>query len=127
MKAGVLLHPGLLQILASAGHTDEFLICDAGYPIPAGTPTIDLSYRPGHAPFLDIVSVVAATIHVERAFVASEADDELKIAIDTALGFPPDAMAHASLKERARGCRAVVRTGEYTRFANVILSVGVAF
>ena len=76
MKAGVLLHPGLLQVLASAGHTDEFLICDAGFP---------------------------------------------------ALGFPADDVAHVSLKRRAHGSRAIVRTGEYTPYANVILSMGVAF
>lgn len=127
MKAGILIHPGMLQLLASLGHTDELLVCDAGYPVPPQVPIVDLAYRPGHSPFLDVVSVVLATVQVERAVVATEADAELRIAIDGVLGFPSDEMAHASFKERARGCRGVVRTGEYTRYANVILTVGVAF
>ena len=127
MRAGILIHPGLLHLLASMGHTDELLICDAGYPIPAGAPIVDLAYRPGHAPFLDVLGVVQATVHVERAVVASEADEELRIAIDGALALAADNITHASFKERARGCRGVVRTGEYTRYANVILTVGVAF
>lgn len=127
MKAVALIHPGVLGMLASAGHTDELLICDAGYPVPVGVPTVELAYRPGQAPFLDVLSAVIATIHVERAVIAAEVADDLGSAIDNLLGSPADRVPHQALKERARTCRGVIRTGEYTRYANVILTVGVAF
>lgn len=127
MKSGVLIHPGLLEVLASLGHTSDLLICDAGYPVPPGIRTIDLAYRPGHAPFLDVLSVVVATIHVDRAAIATEAGHDLAKAIDAVIGFDADRIPHASLKDLARSCRGVVRTGEYTRYANVILTAGVAF
>ena len=114
-------------MLASAGHTDAFLICDAGYPVPSGPPRVDLAYRAGQAPFLDVLAAVAATIHVERAVIAVEASDELGFAIDEILGAPAERIAHQDLKARAQMCRGVIRTGEYTRYANVILTVGVAF
>jgi D-ribose pyranase len=127
VKSNALIHPGLLEMLASAGHRDELLICDAGYPVPPELPTIDLAYRPGQAPFLDVLAVVVATIHIERASIAVEADDDLARAIDGVLGVVADRIEHPSLKLRARGCRGVIRTGEYTRYANVVLTVGVAF
>jgi len=114
-------------MLASSGHTDELLVCDAGYPVPAGVPTVQLAYRPGHAPFLDVLAVIVGTIHIERASIASEADTDLGIAIDDVLGLTADRIEHSSLKRRARSCRGAIRTGEYTRYANVILTVGVAF
>ena len=115
-------------MLASAGHTDELLICDAGYPVPVGVPTVELAYRPGQAPFLDVLSAVVATIHVERAVIAAEDVDDLGSAIDHLLVWSPaDRVPHQALKERARTCRGVIRTCEYTRYANVILTVGVAF
>jgi D-ribose pyranase len=127
VKAGVLIHPGLLEMLASLGHTDEILICDAGFPIPPQVRTIDFAYRPGHAPFLDLVTVVAATIHVQGTVVASEARGEVVAAIDEILGFPAEQIPHEAFKQRTRQCRGVVRTGEYTPYANVIMTVGVAF
>lgn len=36
-------------------------------------------------------------------------------------------LPHIELKERARACKAVIRTGEYTPYANVIIVAGVAF
>ena len=127
MNAGVLIHPGLLHMLASAGHTDELLICDAGYPLPPDILRIDLGYRAGQAPFLDVLAAVAATIPIERASIAAEADSALGTAIAEVIGFEADRIAHASLKRRAMDCRGVVRTGEYTRYANIVLTVGAPF
>lgn len=127
MKASVVIHPRLLEMLASLGHTDRILICDAGFPVPPQLPTVDLAYRPGHAPFLDVLSAVVATVHVEHSVVASEIAPDLAAAIDGVVGLDAERIPHASLKEQAGLCRGVVRTGEYTPFANVILSAGVPF
>lgn len=127
MRSAVLIHPGLLQLLASLGHTDEILLCDAGFPVPAHVPRIDLGYRPGGAPFLDVLATVVASLHVEDAAIALEASDELGRAIDQIVTLPAHRIPHASLKARSQRCRAAIRTGEYTPFANVVLTVGVAF
>ena len=127
MRSGVLIHPGLLQMLASLGHTDEVLLCDAGFPIPAHVPRIDLAYRPGGPPFLDVLATVVASLHIEDATIAAEATDELGRAIDQIVMLPSRRIPHASLKARSLGCRGAIRTGEYTAFANVLLTVGVAF
>lgn len=127
MKAGGVIHPALLSLLATLGHTDELLICDAGYPIPAHIPRIDLAYRPGHPPFLDVLGAIAQELELEGALIAEEASIELGAEIDRALAARAERIPHTALKERAQRCRGAVRTGEYTRYANVILIAGVAF
>jgi D-ribose pyranase len=44
-----------------------------------------------------------------------------------ALGAPVDTVGHEEFKQRCRDSRAVVRTGEATPYANVILKAGVPF
>jgi D-ribose pyranase len=100
MKSGILIQPGLPEMHASLGHTSDLLICDAGYPVPPGIRTIDLAYRPGDAAYLGVLSVVVATMHVDRAAIAGEAGHDLATAIDA------DRIPHASLKELARSCEA---------------------
>lgn len=127
MRSSVLIHPGLLQLLASLGHTDEVLVCDAGFPIPAHVPRIDLAYRPGGAPFLDVLATVVASVHIEESAIASEASAELGQSIDQIVTPPARRIPHASLKTRSQDCRGAIRTGEYTPYANVLLTIGVAF
>ncbi len=43
------------------------------------------------------------------------------------LGVPVEAVGHEEFKQRCRDARAVVRTGETTPYANVILRAGVPF
>jgi len=76
---------------------------------------------------LNGTSVDGRTIQVERAVIAVEAGERLSTAIDRVLEAPADRVPHVSLKDQAKGCRGAVRTGEYTRYANVILTTGVAF
>jgi D-ribose pyranase len=128
MKRTGLLHPELLAVVGELGHLDELLICDAGYPIPTDMARIDLAYRPGQPPFLDVVRAVAAELVLEGAVVDAEATDALVAEVAAATGVAqPNRIPHAELQVRARGARAAVRTGEFTPYANVLLVCGVAF
>ena len=127
MKKAGLIHPDLLAAIAELGHLDELLVCDAGYPIPADVPRIDLAYRPGMPPFLDVLAALAAELAVGGAVIASEASVELGRAIEETVGVTPERIPHAEVKRRATGARVAVRTGEYTPYANVLLIMGVAF
>ena len=43
MKKRGVLHAQLAGYLAALGHKDEFMIGDAGMPIPKGVPIVDLA------------------------------------------------------------------------------------
>jgi len=127
MKKQGIIHPQLLAVLASLGHNDEILLCDAGYPIPAEVPRIDLGYRRGQPPFFDVLETIVAELFVEYGVIAAETAPELSDRIEGVLRADVRRLPHIELKQRARACKAVIRTGEYTPYANVIIVTGVAF
>jgi len=127
MKKDGLLHPELLAAIAELGHRDEFVVCDAGMSIPNQARRIDLAYRAGAPPFLDVLGAIAADVVIERAIVAVETAPDLVAAIERLLGCPVERISHDELKQRSRTSRFSVRTGEFTPYANVLLIAGVAF
>lgn len=131
MKKTALLHAALSQTIASLGHGDLLVIADAGLPVPPGTPCIDLAVTRG-VPSLEVVlQTVLAEMCVERGVVATElaqrsAPTARRVA--ALLGsMPVDEMPHADFKVLTGRARAIVRTGEFTPYANVALIAGVVF
>jgi D-ribose pyranase len=131
MKKGVLLNQPLSAVIAGLGHMDELVIADAGLPIPRKTRRIDLALTQNVPGFLETVRVVMAEMVVETAVIAEEvrtASPELYAALRDLLGdLPIEEVSHVIFKEMTRTARAVVRTGECTPYANIILRAGVAF
>lgn len=131
MKKTPLLNIALSELIAGLGHGDMLVIGDAGLPVPPGTPRIDLALTRDVPRFLDTLAVVLTEMQVQSAIVATETaqvSPELGREIDALLaGTPIDAVTHEALKELTRSARAVVRTGEFTPYANVILVAGVVF
>lgn len=131
MKKTPLLNIALSEVIASLGHGDLLVIGDAGLPIPPETLRIDLALTANIPSFIDTVRTVLTEMQVEKVLVACETGQispqvltELKQLLpDT----PFEEISHAELKERCAQARAVVRTGEFTPYANVILVAGVVF
>ena len=129
-KIGVLNQP-ISSVIAGLGHTDMLVIADAGLPIPPETRRIDLALTEGIPGFLDTLRVVLGEMKVERAIVA---DEMLEVSPDVygkikeLLGdVPIETTTHLMFKEQTRSARAIIRTGEFTPYANVILVAGVVF
>jgi D-ribose pyranase len=129
VRSGTLWHPRLLEVIARLGHTETIVLADAGFPVPVGVETVDLLWSRGEPQLLPILAAVLAELEVERATIAAEAGDPALLAgVAHALaGRRVDCVPHERLKELSRGARAVVRTGECTPFANVMLHAGVVF
>lgn len=131
MKKTPLLNIALSEVIASLGHGDMLVIGDAGLPIPPETLRIDLALTKNIPSFTDTVRTVLEEMRVEKVLVARETAQvspqvlaELKRLLpDT----PFEEISHAELKEHCARARAVVRTGEFTPYANVILVAGVVF
>lgn len=129
-KIGIINGP-ISAVIASLGHTDTVVIADAGLPIPSGPERIDLALSAGLPAFLDTLRVVLTEMQVERAIVASEMPEvspTVYQAIKVLLGqIPIDTLPHESFKQQTHSARAVIRTGEFTPYANIILVAGVVF
>lgn len=126
LKTDILNAP-LLSALATLGHTDTVVIADCGLPIPAGPSIVDLVLVRGTPSFEDILEVLARNLVIESSTLASEAAGTGAERICQNHGLVADFLTHEQLKEALPRAKVVVRTGETTPYANVILHCGVDF
>lgn len=131
MKKGALLNQPISAVIAGMGHMDELVIADAGLPIPAGPQRIDLALTQGIPAFLATLDVVLSEMQVETAVIATEMttiSPDLYAATQERLGsISIQTIDHEAFKARTKSAKAVIRTGEFTPYANIILSAGVVF
>lgn len=132
MRRHGLLHAELNRVIAAMGHTDTIVIADVGLPVPAGVACIDLALVAGTPRFADVFDAVYRELAVERVTVANEihARNPSMVALSERLradGLAVDELTHEDFKRACAGARAVVRTGETSPYANVILHAGVTF
>jgi D-ribose pyranase len=118
-------------VLAELGHTDTLVVADAGLPIPPGVERIDLALVQSVPGFLHTLEVILAELAVESAVIAEEmAERSPDVHRHTLRLLEPRSVhivSHEELKRRTAAARAVVRTGECTPYANVLLVAGVTF
>jgi D-ribose pyranase len=122
-----IIHPQLSRVMTEFGHTDGLVIADAGLPIPAAVERVDLAFTPGTPAFLDVLDAILNEFVVERAIGSAEMHAEspemlaaLRERLATA-GVELELVSHADFKSATHEARAVVRTGEYTPYSNVLL------
>ena len=131
MKRSGILNVDIAAVTASMGHMDTLTVADAGLPIPDEPLRIDLVVKPNLPRFLDVVDVLLAELVVQEAIVAAEMaqiSPALYAELCARLGnIPVRAVPHTNFKELTAESKAVLRTGEFTPYANVILVSGVAF
>ncbi len=129
MKRTTLLHSELSHAIASLGHGDMLVIGDVGLPIPPGPRRIDLALTPGIPAVADVLRVVLQEMQVEKAVIATEAMERNggELPVWCTLPVVPQSLPHDDFKRLTQQARVMVRTGECTPYANVILVAGVTF
>ncbi|WP_310619929.1 D-ribose pyranase [Flexibacterium corallicola] len=137
MKRTPLINKEVSSLVASLGHLDEIVIADAGLPAPANVPVIDLALTYGVPRFAEIIRTLRSELIIEQAIWADEASPELSGLIDLELsiwreqqqdkGITEKRISHEHFKTRTSKARAIIRSGEATPYANIILVSGVAF
>lgn len=134
MKKIGTLNSRLSKVIAEMGHTDTLAVADAGLPIPDETERIDLALTRGVPGFMQTLQTVLEELEVEEVVLAEEirtatsSSTELCELLQSIFkGVSITFIPHENFKQQLSGCRAVVRTGECTPYANIILSSGVKF
>lgn len=131
MKKTALLHSDISHTIAGLGHGDMIVIGDCGLPVPKHVKKIDLALTRGIPGFIETLQTVLTELHVEQAWIADELRQggaslysELAATLD---GISMESRPHEAFKKMTDQAVAVIRTGECTPFANVILVSGVVF
>lgn len=127
MKKSGLLNPALAYAVARLGHTHTFVVADSGLPVPRSVEVIDLSVVFGVPRFTDVLDALLGEVVAEGAIAAEEvrgtgADQWISDRF-TPLEYVP----HGDFKRQVADAEFVVRTGETTSYANVIVRCGVPF
>ncbi len=128
MKKGRVINQPIAAVISGLGHTDKITIADAGLPIPTSTERIDLALTTGVPPFLQTLQVVLEELFVEKAIVAEEmksASPQMFEAVSEILADTPvELVPHVVFKKQTADSKAVIRTGEFTPYANATLVAG---
>lgn len=132
MKKSGILHAELSRTVASMGHLDTLVIGDAGLPVPKGVAVIDLALTAGVPTFLETLQVVLSELHVQKGVIdAEQAAASPQMAAAFKAVWPEqielEVVPHAELQARVAGAKAVLRTGEFTPYSNIVLVAGVLF
>ncbi len=131
MKPHGLLQAQIAGALAEIGHTQFVVIADAGLPLPKGVPAVDLALRAGCPSFLDALSTILPECVFESYTMASEAAERnpavLQQVRELLAPRPETLVPHEDFKRLCRDAALIVRTGETSPYANIILVGGVNF
>lgn len=127
MKRRTLLNAELSGLIAAMGHGDLLVIGDAGLPVPPRVRCIDLAVTGGVPAFFEVLDAVLSELVVERSAAAVEADLDFINHVSTRQIRVLERLPHEDLKLASKDARAIVRTGEFTPYANICLWSGVAF
>ena len=133
MKRHGILNSDISRVLSNMGHTDCICIGDCGLPIPDETERIDLAVKFGVPTFMDVLKEVGNDMKIEKIVLAEEIKEHNPQVLAEITEYfkgqdvEVEYVSHVGLKQMTRECKAVIRTGETTPYANIILQSGCIF
>ena len=135
MKKTGIINADISRVLSYMGHTDKIAVGDCGLPIPEETERIDLALRLGTPRFMEVLEAVLDDMVIEKVVLAEEIKENNPALLaeiqnllkERELQGPVEFISHAQLKEETKSCRAVIRSGENTPYANIILQSACIF
>lgn len=135
MKRNGIINADISRVMSYMGHTDTLAIGDCGLPIPEETERIDLALKLGVPSFVEVLKEVASEMKIEKVVLAEEIKEKNQKVLEEILSIVSEMdteckveyVSHQELKSQTKTCRAVIRTGETTPYANVILQSACLF
>ena len=133
MKKQGILNSDISRVLSYMGHTDTLCIGDCGLPIPDEVERIDLALCFGEPTFMRTLEIVAGDMKVEKIVLAEVIIEKYPDVLSKIQAFfagqdvEVEFVSHTELKAKTHDCKAVIRTGETTPYANIILQSGCIF
>jgi len=130
MKKSVMLNRKLSEVIASMGHTDRLIICDAGFPIPNDANVVDLAITMDIPDIETVLKIIEQELIAEQIYIAEDVithNEPLYKSIEKIYkGVTIEGISHERiLNEEARNAKAIVRTGAYNPWGNIVIQSGV--
>ena len=121
-----ILNPQILSLLARVRHTNTIVISDRGFPFWPRIETVDISLIDDVPTVLQVLAALRGNFVIGRVFMAEEFlqhnDERTRNAFGDALdGIPVAHEAHVDFKKRVPDAIGLIRSGDTTQYANMIL------
>jgi D-ribose pyranase len=128
LKTGI-LNPAINSLLCRIRHTNTLVISDRGFPFWPQIETVDISLIDDIPRVLDVLQALTRNFVIAQAFMAEEflsvnqpaTKDAFTKALD---GTPILYEPHVIFKRRVPQAIGLIRTGDTTQYANLILESG---
>jgi D-ribose pyranase len=125
LKNGI-LNPAVLSLLARVRHTNTLVIADRGFPFWPKIETVDLSLVDDIPTVLQVLDALLPDFNIGKVYAAEEFrqnNDKTRqrtLAAHLA-GIPLVFEPHVDFKKRVPQAIGLIRTGDTTQYANLIL------
>ncbi len=124
-----ILNPQILALLARVRHTNALIIADRGFPFWPQIETVDISLVDDVPTVLQVLAAVrqnfqAAQAVMAREFVANNSATTRARFVRALAGVPLKYEPHVRFKQRVPAAIGLIRTGDATPHANLILISG---
>jgi D-ribose pyranase len=125
IKHGI-LNPQINSLLCRVRHTNFLVISDRGFPFWPQIETVDISLVDDVPTVLQVLDAIRQQCHFGAAFMAEEFENHntasTRAAFDHALrGIELAREPHGAFKKRVPNAIGLIRTGDTTQYANMIL------
>lgn len=129
MRETGIVNRDICDVLSTLGHTDEMIVCDAGFAIPSGVRTVDISYGENKPTVIEVLSELKKHFSVEKLLISRDTKEHVPTRFKELSRIFGDDVAvelvsQDELRARARNVKAVIRTGDFTVFSNVLVVSG---
>jgi D-ribose pyranase len=123
------LNPAILHLLARVRHTNTLVIADRGFPFWPQIETVDISLSDDIPTVLQVIAALRPEFNAVQAVMAREFLKHNTMPVQAAFqralaGIPTVHEAHVQFKKRVPEAIGLIRTGDTTQYANVILVSG---
>jgi D-ribose pyranase len=125
LRTGI-LNPAINSLVSRVRHTNTLVIADRGFPYWPQIETVDISLVDDVPRVLDVLKAIRANFVAGKAFMAEEFravnTPETVRAFERALeGVALSFEPHIEFKRRVAHAIGLIRTGDTTQYANMIL------
>jgi len=124
-----ILNPQINSLLARVRHTNALVIADRGFPFWPTIETVDISLVDGVPTVLQVLNAIRANFDVTEIYMAEEflkenSAETRRLFEAAAAGARLIHEPHVEFKKRVPQAIGLVRTGDTTQYANMILISG---
>lgn len=125
LQSGI-LNPDLLSLLARIRHTNTLVIADWAFPYWPELEEVDLALTIGVPTVLQVLDLIRPNFKIGEVFMAEEFQANNPKKLKDAFGKSLDGLKvtfepHLAFKKRVPGAIGLVRTGDPTKYGNMII------